>query len=67
MELIDTSEFEAHERRPQRARARYGFVAEGDKDEKRQQVLCGLGAQYGAPHIHGGKIQMLARGCFADR
>jgi HK97 family phage prohead protease len=64
MERIDTTEFEAHDRRQQRARARYGFIQEGDTDEQRQQVLCGLGAQYDTPHIHGRKIQMLARGCF---
>jgi HK97 family phage prohead protease len=62
--VINTSEFDAHDRRQRRARARYGFVQEGDKDEQRQQVLCGLGTQYCAPHIHAGKIQMLARGCF---
>jgi phage head maturation protease len=68
-ELINTSEFDAHDRRQRRAQARYGFVAPEDKPEDKDeghQDLCGLGAQYLAPHIHGGRIQMLDRGCFAD-
>jgi HK97 family phage prohead protease len=65
MELINITEFEAHERRQRRTRARYGFRVEEDDEPKRNQVLCGLGTAYLRPHIHRGRIEMFAPGVFA--